>query len=191
MVKSAADAENKVLAEHLDLVMTAVHEAGHVICGLLHGFRIDAVHVFNHPKHHRIEGLTFYDDKPRPNQKWLHSEFCISYAGLVAEQILFGLLYGTEELPMVLKSGSSDDIYSAGRLMRKYKVGTPGKGRARLKKKIIQETTRQLTKHWKEVIIIAHALIQKRHLYFSDLRTLLLQKSKNKTLWKKHFKKIK
>lgn len=191
MIKSTANSENKVLAEYFDLIMTAHHEAGHVICGLLHQFKIDAVHVFPNSKYQRIDGLTLYDDNPRPSSRWLNSEFCISYAGMIAEQILFQNIFGNRKLPMILKGGSSDDIFSAGKLMQKYNVGSPGKSRSRFKKKIIQKTTAQLTKYWDDVILLAHVLIQKRHLYFSDLRLLLIQKSKNKTFWKKQFQKIK
>lgn len=190
MIKSAANSEHKVLAEHFDLLMTAHHEAGHAICGLLHQFKIDAIQVFLNPKDQRINGLTLYNDNPHPSLKWLNSEFCISYAGMVAEQILFQNIFGKRKLPMILKDGSSDDIFSASTLMQKYNVGSPGKARSRLKKKIIQKTTAQLTKYWNDVILLAHVLIQKRHLYFSDLRMLLTQKSKNKVFWKKQFRKI-
>lgn len=190
MIKSTANSENKVLAEYFDLIMTAHHEAGHVICGLLHQFKIDAVQVFRNPKHQRIDGLTLYNDNPHPSSRWLNSEFCISYAGLVAEQILFQKIFGKRKLPMILKDGSADDIFSASKLMQKYNIGSPGKSRSRLKKKIIQKTTTQLTKYWDDVILLAHVLIQKRYLYFLDLRILLTQKSKNKVFWKKQFRKI-
>lgn len=190
MSKSTANAEMKILAEQFDLAMSAFHESGHAICGLLHSFKVDAIHIFHNPKRKRIEGFVLYDDKDQPNQKWLHSDFCISYAGMVAETILYQRVFGVKDLPMVLKGESSSDIYAVGQLMQKHRIGKPGKQRSRLKKKIIQKTTKDLTKYWEDITLIAHALIQERHLYFPDLRKLLLKSSKNKSFWKKQLQKI-
>jgi hypothetical protein len=185
MVQAVGGIKN-LMACQLGLIMTAFHEGGHTICGLLSGFQIESVWVTYHQTTKIIEGFTAYDDSPRPEPKWLHAELCVSYAGMIAEDILFRSLFGAT-LPKAMKSDSSDDMSSAQRLIRQYL----GKSKQnQLKKKIICQTDRLLTKHWGDVILVSYALIQNRHLNFSDLRKLLVSKSKRKKFWKEQFKKI-
>jgi len=190
MPKSAVNAEMRKLAKHFDQIMTAFHESGHTICGLLHAFKVDAVVIFERKKDKRIEGFTLYNDTQRHDNRWLNSELQVSYAGIAAEQILFQKLSGFNKLPLFLKEGSSDDIVSAGQLLHKHNVCPPGRKRLQFKKKIMATTSRQLTKYWDDVILVAHALLQNKCLYFQDLKHLLTKKSKNKRIWQTQFQKL-
>jgi ATP-dependent Zn protease len=183
------------LAKNYDMIMTSYHEAGHVVYGLLHYTRVEAVYLLENKSSRRIEGFTHYDsygldtitDRVLYNDS-LNTEICILYAGLIAEKYHFRLVSGSNKFPMFLREGSSNDTLTAAALIKKYKLSLPGKKRFNYKKKLTKKIEQELKDNWEAVIIIAHGLFQKKKLHFSDLRRLLTTKTTNKALWKKKFK---
>lgn len=178
-----------------ELISTAYHEAGHTIYGLLHLMKIDYICIFENRKLKRIEGLTYFYSPSLNNfndpvllQNILYSEICFRYAGLTAEKYYFKKISGSDKFPLFLRDWSSDDTMCASNLIRQYNVAPPGKKRYSYKKRIISETLNTLSKYWNDVTIIAHALFDKKKLNDSEVKQLLLKKSKNKEFWKKQFK---
>lgn len=180
-----------------DLISTNYHESGHVVYGLLCLMKIDSVEVFQDKKLKRIHGFTYYTspnlkDISNKNEleRVIYNEIGLSYAGLVAEKHNFKLTSGSNKFPSFLKNGSSDDTMEASELIRKYNMAPPGRERYAFKKKIIKEVEEVLHKHWDAVMIVAHALFEKKELNFLELKDLLTKKTKNKKFWKEQFKKI-
>lgn len=187
----------KKLAGTYEFISTAYHEAGHTIYGLLHFMRIPVVYIFNNKKTKRIEGFTryeeYFDEKivdPQIISNLIKNEICISYAGLEAERHHFKMFSGSDKLPMILKDGSSDDTLTASELIRKFNLAPPGQKRYLLKKKLSKETYKELQLHWDAVTIVAHALFQRKKIYYDDLKELLTKKGSNKKFWKEKFKQI-
>lgn len=177
--------------------MTSYHESGHAIYCLLHYMRVESVHISENKRSKRIEGFTNYysynidviNDKVLFN-KLLNTEICVSYAGMIAEKHNFKLLCGSDKFPLFLKDGSSEDTLSASNLIKRYKISTPGKRRQMYKKRLVKIINKELQDNWEAVIIVAHELINNKKIYFSDLKKILLKKSKNKIYWKEQFKLI-
>lgn len=195
-VGSIAEIRKKAYEIH-ELISTSYHESGHTIYGLLHCMKIEPVYVFEEKKSKRIGGLTHYDspsldkiEDPTLLFNRIKAEIGLSYAGLAAEKHHFKITSGSDKFPLFLREGSYHDTLSASQLIQKYCLTPTGKKRYAYKKKIIKEVTQELCEHWDAVTIVAHALFQKKKLYFSDLKTLLTRKSKNKEFWKNKFKLI-
>ena len=193
---SIAEIRKKFHKTH-ELIATSYHEAGHVIYGLLYHLKITSVIVFEDKKSKRIAGLTHYDsrslkdiDDSKLFHYFLNAEICFRYAGLSAEKYYFKMISGSENLPMFLKEGSSDDTNVAGKLIAEYQIGEPGKDRALLKKQLNKHTSTILINYWSDVSLISHSLFKKKELSYNDLYFLLTSRSKNKKFWKSQFKAI-
>jgi hypothetical protein len=193
-INSIEDLRRKVTQVH-EYIATSYHEAGHTIYGLLHFMKIESVYVFEHKKSKRIEGFTHYESPPLKEitdnsllMDRVLAEVCLSYAGLVAEKHQFKLFSGSDKFPSFLKDGSSNDTMEAATLIKKYNVAPPGRKRYEFKKKMIKKVSLELQDNWDAVTLVAHALFQKKKLYFADLKELLTKKTKNKKFWKEQFK---
>ena len=180
-----------------ELISTSYHEAGHTIYGLLHYMKIESVSVFTDKKSKRIEGFTYYNSPtvssiqdPILFNDRLHAEICLSYAGLVAEKHHFKLISGSDKFPMWLREGSSNDTTSAAALFQKYGLVEPGRKRYNYKQKLIKITNQELKDHWDVVTLVAHSLVKKKKIYYSELQDLLTRKSKDKQFWKDKFRAI-
>ena len=112
------------------------------------------------------------------------------YAGLTAEKFHFKKMSGSDKFPLYWRDGSSDDTKDAAYLIKRFSPVAPGKKRYAYKKKIIKRTFTLLEQHWDAVTIVAHALVQKKRLGFSELKELLIKKSEDKEFWKDRFKDI-
>lgn len=195
-VGSIKDIRKKAYQVH-ELISTSYHEAGHTIYGLLHCMKIESVYVFEAPKSKRIEGFTHYNSPTLDSiqdstllMDRIHAEIGLSYAGLAAEKRYFKISSGSDKFPLFLRDGSSHDTHSASQIIKKYNLAPAGKKRYDFKKKIIKEVNQELQENWDAVTLVAHALFQKKKLYFSELKTLLTKKGPNKEFWKQHFKAI-
>lgn len=195
-VGSIGDIRKKFHEIH-ELISTSYHEAGHTIYGLLHFMKIESVYVFEDKKSKRIEGFTHYNsptvvdikDSTLQNNR-LYAEIGLSYAGLIAEKHHFKMISGSDKFPMFLKEGSSHDIKSAADLFQKYNISEPGRKRYQYKKKMIRDIDHELQDNWDAVTLVAHGLIKKKKLYFSDLVTLLSKKTEDREFWKEQLKAI-
>ena len=181
-----------------EFISTSVHEAGHTVYALLNCTQISSVSVFANKKAKRVHGLTCYDypgdfdlieDKELLNNL-LTAEIGISYAGLIAEKMLFESMSGSKQTPMFIIDGSTDDNKAARDFIAKYNLAPPGIKRATYKRKLMKQIRDDLDNHWDAVMLIAHALFKHRRLAFEDLQALLTKKSANKKFWKEQFKKI-
>jgi ATP-dependent Zn protease len=188
---SIADIRKKFHQTH-ELISTSYHEAGHTVYGLLHFMKIQSVLVFEEKKSKRICGFTHYDSPsiieikdPDLFNERLHSEICLSYAGLVAEKRHFKIMSGSDKFPMFLRDGSSTDINYASILFQKYNLMDSGKKRYHYKQSLMREIDVELQDNWDAVTLVAHSLFKKKKLYFHDLRSLLSKKSEHKEFWKK------
>lgn len=181
-----------------ELIFVSYHEAGHVICGLLHHMMIGPVYVIESKREKRIWGITHFestlDDKKITNAnliaKRLYSEICMHYAGLIAEKYHYKSISGSDKFPMNLKYGSESDTSAAAALIKQYNLAPPGRKRYAYKKRLIKETFHELQDNWDDVTLVAHALFNRRRLGVADLQLLLTKKSKNKSFWKEQFKTI-
>jgi len=180
-----------------ELISTSYHEAGHTVYGLLHHLKINSVWVFEDKKTKRIHGFTQYDppdlseieDVKLFNDR-LHAEICLSYAGLVAEKKYFKMISGSDNLPMFLREGSSNDFSEAAELFQKYSLCKPGRDRYNYKQKLIKQVGQELQEHWEDVSIISHKLFKSKRINFLELKSLLIRKSEYKDFWKKQFKEL-
>lgn len=186
-------ADRQELADTLELIMTAHHEAGHTIYGLLSFMKIPVVMAAFGTE---TGGWTHYEmlavpvQSPQIAEYLLLSEICISYAGLVAENMHFKKICGSDKLPMILKDGSSPDILSASELISKHNLVPPGKPRQRYKKQLCKEIAETLEDYWEDISLVAHTLFKKKRLTHDDLKTLLTRKSEQNVFWKQQFKDI-
>ncbi|CAB4197059.1 hypothetical protein UFOVP1290_579 [uncultured Caudovirales phage] len=179
-----------------DCIISAYHESGHVIYGLLHFMKVSSVNLFEDKKNKRIGGLCNYEcakdlsdikDNSLFNEQ-LKYEICIKYAGLTAEKYHFRTISGSDKFPIFLRDGSSDDTLSAAALIKQYNIVLPGEKRYVYKKKLIKEIALELQQHWNAVTIVSHVLFRKKKLNYTDLKKLLTTKTVNKKFWKKQFK---
>jgi hypothetical protein len=193
---SIEDIRKKFYEIH-ELASTSIHESGHVIYGLLHHVKIESVQVFENKKNKRVEGLTHYESRNLPEindidlfNERLHTEICLSYAGLIAEQLQFKIITGSDKFPMFLKEGSSDDITSAADLFQKYNLVEAGRKRLNYKRKLFKLIKEELQNNWDAVTLVAHNLFKKKKLNHLDLQKLLTRKTKDKQFWRNKFKEI-
>jgi hypothetical protein len=187
--------DTKKLSREYDLIFVAHHEAAHAIVGLLRFFKVSFVSTG--VENERIFGVTDFElvDEEDVESKIIQdyiikSAIYMSYAGLVAEKILYRELCGSDNFPMVLREGSSPDITEAAALISKFNLAAPGAPRQAYKRKIIKELTSLLKEYWEDIRLVSHFLYKKKKITEEELRTLLIKKSKNKTFWKNRFKKI-
>lgn len=196
-VGSLSDLRKKITQNH-ESIFTSYHEAGHVIYGLVKGFKIESVSIFELKKNKRINGFTHYSEPPNLTnakdseafQYFLVSDICLKYAGLVAEKCHFKKMSGSDKFPLFLRDGSSDDTLSAAALIKSYNLAPPGRKRYSYKKKLIRETQEVIENNWDAINIVAHALFKKKSLSFQDLRKVLIKNAQDKKYWKKQFANI-
>lgn len=195
-VGSIGDIRKKTHQIH-EFISTSYHEAGHTVYGLLRCMKIESVYMFEDKKSKRIEGFTHYNSPELSSIKdstlfdeRLNAEICLSYAGLAAEKHHYKTASGSDKFPLFLREGSSNDTLSASALLQKYDHIASGKKRYEYKKKLIKEVSLDLQDNWDAVTVVAHALFQKKKLYFSDLKSILTRKTKNKEFWKSQLKNI-
>lgn len=191
---SIENIRKKVTHTH-ELISTAYHEAGHTIYGLLHHMKVDMVHIFEDKKSKRICGFTHFNypiaievEDSELSKELMKSDICVNYAGLVAEKYHFKNVSGSDKFPGFWKNGSSSDTMAAAVLIKQ--LATPGRKRYNLKNKLIKKTHYEIQQHWEAVVLVSHALFQRKRLYFSDLKEILTKKSENKEFWKAQFNNI-
>lgn len=190
-VRSLNDLRKKFTSTY-ELISVAHHEAAHAVYGLIKGFKIDSVSVFENKKRKRIEGVTHYTSPQLPLLKdpvvihySLEAEVCFRYAGLTGERYHFKQISGSDQFPSFLKDGCSDDTLTAASFIRKYSNVPPGKKRYLYKKRLITKTWRTLGEYWDDVTIVAHALIKDKSLSFIELQEVIIQNTKNHAFWQR------
>jgi hypothetical protein len=194
MAKGASIGEiRKKVTKIYELILASFHEAGHTIYALLCGMKVNSVYVFEHKTLKRVHGITDYsswvlEENSPIFATLLEQEIGLSYAGLIAEKHHFKTISGSDQIPMFIKEGSSDDFLSVRKLMKQYNPVPPGKKRTVYKQKIIRQTLSLLIQNWDAIDLVSHALFKHKRLSFQDLRDLLTKKSSNKKLWKEQFK---
>ena len=188
----------KKVTKIYELISASHHEAAHAIYALLHLMKVSSVAVFESKKLKRIHGLTYYD---YPNEldtikdadllnAMVRAEIGVSYAGLIAEKILFRSISGCSQTPMFIIDGSASDNKAARAVIKKYDLAPPGPKRNAYKQKLMREVRGTLNEHWDAILAVSHALFSHRRLNFDDLQEVLTKKTKNKKFWKEQFKKI-
>ena len=196
MAKGASISEvRKKVTKTYELITTSYHEAGHAIFALLHYMKVNSVYVFEHKVLKRIHGFTQYESHDPGEDDvsfipMLEQEIGLSYAGLLAEKHHFKSISGSDQVPMFIKEGSSDDLTSIRKILQKHNLAPAGKKRYAYKNKIARQTTAILIEHWDAVDIIAHALFKHKRLTYLDLKQLLITKTSDKKFWKDKFKDI-
>jgi hypothetical protein len=200
----------KVSQTH-ELIVTSYHEAGHSIFGLLNFMRINSVTIhpttgsgdtrffpayiglFEYPSLDPILNKSLFCNTIQDSkliEYWVKTEMCLFYAGTCAERIYFKNISGLDKMPLHLQYGCDKDISEAAALCKLYNLAAPGKKRYVLKQKMLKETSKKLNKYWDDIILISHALVNKKQLLHKDIKSILCKKSKNKLFWKEQFKNI-
>lgn len=195
MAKGASIGEvRKKVTKTYESILCNYHEAGHTIFALLHCMKVNCVYVFEHKVFKRISGFTQYESSFSEDSsnfiELLEREISLSYAGLLAEKHHFKMISGSDQLPMFIKEGSSDDLLAIRRLIQKYNLVPAGKKRYAYKQKIARQTLSLLVEHWEAIDLVAHSLFKHKRLSYSDLKILLISKSHNKKFWRDLFKEI-
>lgn len=194
----SAESIQKRAIKSYELLTASYHEAGHTLYGLLHFMQITSVQVYSNVQKDGDDGVTcfevisdYIEDKDSELFKHLTKlEVGLFYSGFCAERIYFEKISGATKYPYFLRDGSSDDVADASNIIRRYNLAPAGKKRYKFKQNMIKETITSLEQNWDDVVIVSHALFQKKRLYYSDLKSLLLKKSPNKSFWKEQFKNI-
>lgn len=196
MAKGASIGEvRKKVTKIYELITTSYHEAGHTIFALLSYMKVNSVYVFEHKMLKRIHGFTQYESHDLDKDHiffniLLEQEIGLSYAGLLAEKYHFKSISGSDQIPMFIKEGSSDDLSTIRKIIQKYNPAPSGKKRYAYKQKIARKTLSLLIKYWDAVDLIAHALFKHKKLSYQDLREILTKKSRNRKFWKEQFRVI-
>lgn len=178
------------------LIAAAHHESGHTILALLNLIQVsDASIKVDDADAVGLTSFYMYKNSDVEDKELLEmliiSDLQVAYAGLSAEKFYYKDICGSSRFPLHLRIGSSEDFSSAQKLIRINKLASPGKETSVLKKKLQAEIEKMLTIYWNDVKIIAHALYQRRKLYYVDLKNLLCKKQNpNSDFWKQQFKMI-
>lgn len=190
-----SDVKNKIVYIH-DLISTSYHEAGHTIYALLHLMKVLSVQIFP-DEYNRISGFTNYefisisDIHDQLLTKYaINSELSISYAGLISEKYYFKTISGSDKFPIILNDGSSEDFALATKIIKQYNLAPPGKQRRILKQQLTDNVLQELQIHWDVVSLVAHELYKKKKLSYSEIRSLLINKSNNKKFWRIRLKEL-
>lgn len=184
------------MSHDYELISATHHESGHTIFGLLNFIKVQVASVNSDAsgnedlgfiQYQTIEGV--FEGSELINYLQL-AEININYAGMAAEQIYYKDISGSDKLPLILKSGCSDDIRIAAELIKKFDLAAPGKKRWLFKQRQLKVIRALLTEHWDDVKLIAHALFKHKRLSFLDLKEILIKKSPHKEFWKERFRQI-
>jgi len=195
MAKGASINEvRKKVTKTYELISTSYHEAGHTIFALFHRMKVNSVYVFEHKILKRIHGFTQYEcgnsEENTNITALLEQEIGLSYAGLLTEKHHFKSISGSDQVPMFIKEGSSDDLLAIRQIIQKYNPVPAGKERNAYKKKIARKSLTMLIEHWEAIDLVAHSLFKHKRLSYQDLKVLLTTKSRNRKFWKETFKEI-
>lgn len=196
MAKGASIGEvRKKVTKTYELISTAYHEAGHTIYALLSFMRVNSVYIFEHKVYKRVHGFTQYQSHDLEEDHalfntMLEQEIGLSYAGLLAEKHHYKSISGSDQIPMFIKEGSSEDLLAVRKILQKHNLAPAGKKRYLYKQKIVRKTLAALIEHWDAIELISHALFKHKRLSYNDLQELLTKKSKNRKFWKEQFKQI-
>ena len=184
----------KKLSENYLMISTSYHEAGHTLYGLAHYRCIQSVELFTFEQ---VEGITYYDivDLDHITDSVLFnyifdSEIGTKYAGLIAEKYYYKYISGSDKFPMFLKDGSNLDTKEASDIIKKYSNIEAGAPRSIYKKKIQDKVKIFVKENWEDIVLVAHAIFNKKMLSYLDLKNLLCKKSIKKDFWKNQFKRI-
>jgi hypothetical protein len=182
-------------ANDYELIAMSWHEAAHVICGLHNFMRIYDVCVISEKYDHGNTSYEIYNPDNITNKLLakilLIFEVQTLYAGLVGEKLYYQEICGSDNFPMHLRIGSSDDIRDAAKLISTHKLALPGKARFLFKKQIQNDTHNILINYWEDIKLISHMLYKHKELNEGDLKHFLTRYSDNKDFWRSRFKAIK
>lgn len=171
------------------------HEASHTICGLINYINILQVYIISHKYDHGKTSYEMYDcseikDKNLARTILLH-EIQTLYAGLIGEKLYYKEICGSDNFPMHLRIGSSNDIRDAAKLIAKYKLSEPGASRYQFKKQIQNDVKKIIEDYWSDIKLISHILYRYDELNHDELKYFLTRRSVNKEFWTIKFKDIK
>lgn len=181
------------MSDHFYKIDTAFHEAGHVVVGTINLLKIDYSYIeidsgwtnssFISPSKKFNSHINNY-----LNNSWLY----FNYAGLMTDRHNFTLNTGSKKYPSIIKIGASIDVKEASNYIIKYNLAAPGKERSAFKQKMQRRTMKMVQKYWNDIILITHAIYNKRHhtIYYDDIVNVLTKQSSNKLFWKEKFKDI-
>lgn len=178
-----------------ELIAMCYHEAAHTICGLYNFMRVYSVCVMS-GKHEYGNALYEIYDPDNIQDKLLAKILLIYevqtlYAGLVGEKLYYKEICGSDNFPMHLRIGSSDDIQDAAKLINKYNLAAPGKARFLFKKQVQNDASVILVNYWEDIKLISYMLYKYKELDEGDLKYFLTHFSINKEFWKSRFKSMK
>lgn len=178
-----------------ELIAMAYHESGHAICALGNFLYVSSVSVMTPKNNMGYTNWYIYDVdsiKDEELRKVLFiSEVQALYAGLIAEKMYYKDICGSDEFPMHLRAGSSEDTLMASSIIRKASLAKSGRQTHLFKKQMKYDVEQFLKEHWDAVKIIAHALYRKTRLSHDELKYLLTRKTEHRDFWKDKFKKLK
>jgi len=196
---TGATARNSIkkVAETHNLISTSYHEAGHIIYGLLHFLYIDDAYLVRESSG-EVSGFTNfnsfdienYSDDESIYKYLIRSEIGMWYSGQVAEKIHYKKNSGSDTFPVIFREGSYDDTNSAIKLIRKYRLASSGRPRYKLKQKILKEVELELEDNWNDVILIAHALFEKKKINATKIVKILEDNSNKSSFWKEQLPEI-
>jgi|ERR1700722_3634790 len=178
-----------------ELIAMSYHEAGHAICALSNFLQVIDVSVMTPKTNMGYTNWYIYDAndvKDEDLRKVLFiAEVQALYAGLLAEKMYYKDICGSDDFPMHLRAGSSEDTTTASSIIRKNNLAKSGRQTHLFKKQMKCDVEEFLQEHWEEVKIVAHALYKKTRLSHDELKYLLTRKTEYRDFWKDKFKKLK
>jgi hypothetical protein len=178
-----------------ELIAMAYHESGHAICALSNFLYVFSVGVMSPKNNIGYTNWYIYDTTGVQDEELRKvlfiNEIQALYAGLIAEKMYYKDICGSDEFPMHLRAGSSEDTLTASSIIRKNNIVKAGRQTHLFKKQMKRDVEQFLQEHWDAVKIIAHALYKKTRLSHDELKYLLTRKTDHRDFWKDKFKKLK
>lgn len=173
----------KKISIEYEKILLAFHEAAHAIIGLHHCLFIDSISMYNKKY---IHGETFYIDYQSNDDKYALKIIQFFYAGLASESYHYYLSTGNSKLPFFLKRPSSFDLTQISKIIAKSNLNKKT-SRTNYKKKIYKKTYKLVQHYWDDISLLSHFLLRHKHTKYDRLKKILLEKSKNKKIWKNKF----
>lgn len=177
-------------SKELQLVLTAYHEAGHAVIGLLNFVKTRGISIVPESGSY---GSTLFDfvfpTKETPKQlsnALLASNLYLLAAGEIANNVLCEKL-GCKKAARLIARGGHDDRLRISKVIKDYKLAEPGRLRKELKAAINNKTRQFVETHWEEIVMLASFLLEHRKASFEDVKTCLLSVRGKKTFWKCRF----
>lgn len=178
-----------------ELIAMAYHESGHAICALSNFLYVFSVGVMTPKNNSGYTNWYIYDTTDVQDEELRKvlfiNEVQAVYAGLIAEKMYYKDICGSDDFPMHLRAGSSEDTLMASSMIRKANLAKAGRQTHLFKKQMKKDVEQFLREHWDAVKIIAHALYKKTRLSHDELKYLLTRKTEHRDYWKDKFKKLK